>query len=78
MDYSEIIKALEAASSYDLYRLQVAIDHLLDEPERLKAIKRRLKPGQAITYFDRGENRLVEAKVIRLKQTRLLVERQDN
>ena len=78
MDYSEIVKTLETASAFDLYRLQVAIDHLLEEPKRLKAIRRRLKPGQDITYFDRGENRLVEASVIKLKQTRLLVERKDN
>ena len=78
MDYPEIIKVLETASTFDLYRLQVAIGHLLEEPKRLKAIKRRLKPGQEITYFDRGENRLVEARVIKLKQTRLSVERNDN
>ncbi len=78
MNYSEIIEELETASTFDLYRLQVAIGHLLEEPKRLKAIKRRLKPGQEITYFDRGENRLVEARVIKLKQTRLLVERKDN
>ena len=78
MDYSELIKALEAVSTFDLYRLQVAIGHLLEEPKRLKAIKRGLKPGQEITYFDQGENRLVEARVIKLKQIRLLVERKDN
>lgn len=77
MDYSEIIKALERASTFDLYRLQVAIGHLLEQPQRLKAIKRRLKPDQEITYFDRDENRLVEARVIKLKQIRLLVERTD-
>ena len=78
MDYPEIIKALESASTFDLYRLQVAIGHLLEEPKRLKDIKRRLKPGQELTYFDRGENRLVEARLIKLKQTRLSVERNDN
>jgi hypothetical protein len=78
MDYSEIIKALESASTFDLYRLQVAIGHLLTEPKRLQAIKRRLKPGQKIAYFDGDENRLVEARVIKLKQTRLLVRRMDN
>ena len=78
MDYSKIVKTLETASTFDLYRLQVAIGHLLEEPKRLKAIRRRLKPGQDITYFDRGENRLVEARVIKLKQTRILVERKDN
>jgi len=58
MDYFEISKALETTSTFDLYRLQVAIGHLLEEPKRLKAIRRRLKPGQEITYFDRGEKQV--------------------
>ncbi len=78
MDYSEIIKVLETTSTFDLYRLQVAIGYLLEEPKRLKAIKRQLKPNQKITYFDRGENRLVKAKVVKLKQTRISIQREDN
>ena len=74
MDYSGILQALKEASLFDLYRLRAAIDHMLDQPERLDAIRNRLKPGQTITYFDETENRLIEARVIRLKRTRLLVE----
>lgn len=74
MDYSKIVEELKDASLFDLYRLRVAIEHLLENPQRIKAIKRQLRPGQDITYFDRAENRLIEAKVIKLKRTRLLVE----
>jgi len=74
MDYSRIIEESKQASLFDLYRLQVAISHQLENPQRVQEIKSQLRPGQHITYFDTAENRLVEATVIKLKRTRLLVE----
>ncbi len=74
MDYSRIIESLKQASLFDLYRLNVAINHQLENPQRVDEIKRRLNLGQIIRYFDSVENRLIEAKVIRLKRTQLLVE----
>ncbi len=74
MDYSKIIEALKQASLFDLYRLSVAINHQLENPQRVAEIRKRLKPGQLIRYFDPTENRLIEANVIELKRTQLLVE----
>ena len=74
MDYSRIIEELKQASLFDLYRLRVAISHQLENPQRIQEIKCQLKPGQTITYFDGAENKLIEAKVVKLKRTRLLVE----
>jgi hypothetical protein len=74
MDYSKIIENLKQASLFDLYRLSVAIDHQLGNPQRIAEAKKHIKPGQSISYFDPTENRLIEAKVIELKRTQLLVE----
>ncbi len=74
MDYSKIIDDLKQASLFDLYRLRVAINHQLETPQRIDEVRRSLKPGQIVSYFDSVENRLVESKVIKLKRTRLLVE----
>ncbi len=73
MDYSRIIEELKQASLFDLYRLNVAILHQLEDPQRLREIKRNLRPGQIVSYFDSTENRLIEAEVLKLKRTRLLV-----
>jgi hypothetical protein len=73
MDYSKIVDDLKQASLFDLYRLGVAINQQLDNPQRLDEIKKRLNPGRMIYYFDPVENRLIEAKIIRLKRTQLLV-----
>jgi hypothetical protein len=74
MDYSKIIEELQKASLFDLYRLQVAISRLLENPDAIQAIRNQLKPDQVITYFGATENREIEARVLKLKQTRVLVE----
>ncbi len=74
MDYSKIIENLKQASLFDLYRLSVAINHQLENPQRIAEIKKHIKPGQTISYFESTENRLIEAKMINLKRTQLLVE----
>jgi len=74
MDYSKTLETLKQASLFDLYRLSVAINQQLENPQRVDEIKRRLHPSQTIHYFDQVGNRLIEAKVIRLKRTQLLVE----
>ena len=57
MDYSLIVSELQKASTFDLYRLQAAIAKLLEDPARVVAIKRQLRPGMAITYFHQEETR---------------------
>lgn len=74
MDYSKILEELNKASSFDLYRLKVAINQQLENPQRLSEIKKCLKPGQKISYFDDTENRLIEAQVLKIMRTRLLVQ----
>jgi hypothetical protein len=44
MDYELIVSALQRASAFDLYRLQSAVGHLLDDPLRLNAIKASSDP----------------------------------
>ncbi|MEI7847827.1 MAG: hypothetical protein WCK35_18640 [Chloroflexota bacterium] len=73
MDYSNILETLKQASLFDLYRLSVAIDHQLENPQQVAEIRKRLKPGQLIRYFDPTANGLIEATVIELKRTQLLV-----
>ncbi|MCP4454132.1 MAG: hypothetical protein GY809_21945 [Planctomycetes bacterium] len=73
MDISTIYEALEDASLFELYRLQTAIGLRLDDPRKINEIKRKLRPGQKVTYFSGDENRLIEAEVIEIRRTRLSV-----
>jgi len=78
MDYSKTIEDLKLASLFDLYRLSIAIDQQLNDPQRIDEIKSRLKSGQIMRYFDPTENRLIEAQVIKFKRTQLLVKNLHN
>jgi len=73
MDYSEIIRVLDKASAFDLYRLRTALDHMIDDPRRIIDIKARLRLGQTVQYFEANSNQVVEAIVEQIKQTRAVV-----
>ncbi|MCP4926655.1 MAG: hypothetical protein GY916_11990, partial [Gammaproteobacteria bacterium] len=73
-DYDLLLSELRNASLFDLYRLQAAIGRLLDDPARQVAVKRLLRPGMETTYFDTQANRLVPARVLQVRKSRVLVE----
>jgi hypothetical protein len=70
MDYTFIIAELRAASLFDLFRLRAALSQQLEDPQRIDQVRRTLRPGMPISYFDEAHNRLIEATVIELRRTR--------
>jgi hypothetical protein len=77
MNFNQIISELQQASLFDLYRLHAAIGKRLDDPSRLQALKRQLKPGMDITYFHVQENRLIAARILEIRKTRVTVKERD-
>jgi len=73
MNYTAILEALNQASLFDLYRLNAAIREQLDDPRRTAAVKRALRPGQAVRWFDDQQNRLVAARLEQMNRTRAVV-----
>ena len=73
MDYTLLINELNKASSFDLYRLFVAIDKELRNPKRINLIKHRLVLGMELSYFNFVQNRLLKAKLLELRNTHALV-----
>lgn len=71
MNYTQILEALAEASLFDLYRLNVAIDQQLQDPQRLQAVKAQLRVGQTVEYFDGRENRPIAARVLKLQRTQV-------
>lgn len=74
MNYNAVLEALNRASLFELHRLNVAIRNQLDEPARIQAVKRALRVGQTLSWFDGQENRLVDARLLKMNRTRALVE----
>jgi len=73
MDYSQILKDLDDATSFDLYRLTSALQDEMESVERIKKVRSGLRIGQDITWFDNNTHQLVEAKILKFNKTRCLV-----
>jgi len=73
MDYSQILKDLDDATSFDLYRLTSALQDEMESVERIKKVRSGLRIGQDITWFDSNTHQLVEAKILKFNKTRCLV-----
>lgn len=73
MNFSEVIKTLNQASAFELYRMRAAIDRVLDEPRWMQAIQDRLQIGQMVQYFDPQANALKRGQVLDLRRKQAVV-----
>ena len=73
MDYTELLNQLRQASLFDLYRLSVAIDRELENPHQIGVVKRKLRLGMELYYFDRVQNRSINARLVALRQKQAIV-----
>lgn len=78
MDYTKLFAEIKKASLFDLYRISAVIHNELENPERIKEIKRRLKPGMSISYYEPSANRLFDAVIIELRRTRLVIKNRED
>ena len=78
MNFSDVLKALNQASAFELYRMRAAINRVLDEPRWLQAIQSRLQVGQAIEYFDAQANKPRHGKLLELRRKQAVVLDQDD
>lgn len=78
MNYSDIIKILDNASAFDLYRLHSMLDKMIDDPRRIVAVKAALRQGQKVQCFEPKGNSVFEGTVEQIKQTRAVVRRTDD
>jgi hypothetical protein len=73
MNYNNLMHEVNSATLFDLWRFRTAIDKMMDDPERQKEIKRSLRQGMDIRYFDPVENRLIDASIIEVNRKKVLV-----
>ena len=74
MEYATILEKLQEISAFDLYRLHTAIGIMLDDPNRIFQIKKRIQPGDQVEYFEASTHRAVKARVLNFQRSRVLVE----
>ncbi|MBI4803186.1 MAG: hypothetical protein HY796_11755 [Elusimicrobia bacterium] len=75
MDYAALLNALDKASLFDLWRLNVFIARALDDPHKNEALKTQLYVDQAVRYFDTRQNREISGRIVAVKRTRALIRR---
>ena len=73
MNFSDVIKTLNQASAFELYRMRAAIDRVLDEPRWMQAVQARVKLGQTVQYFDSQANALKRGQVLELRRKQAVV-----
>ncbi|MBP9735136.1 MAG: hypothetical protein KBD82_05800 [Rhodoferax sp.] len=73
MNFSDIIKSLNNASAFDLFRMRAAIDRVLDEPRWMQSVQVRLKVGQEVQYFDPQANALRQGRLLELRRKQAVV-----
>jgi len=73
MDYSNIIKELDEASLFDIYRLSCALNQELSNDKRVNEVKSKLVVGQEISWFNVQSNKEEKAKVLKCNKSRVLV-----
>ncbi len=77
MNFTEVLDALKLASGFELYRLRAAIDRMLNDPRWIVAIRKALRIGQQVEYFDEKDNRICTGQVLELRQKTVLLLRLD-
>ena len=73
MNFSDVLKALNQASAFELFRMRAAINRVLDQPQWVDAVRGRLRVGQVVEYFDSQANAACQAKIIELRRKQALV-----
>lgn len=73
MKIQQVFQELQSASDFELFRLRVAIDKLLEDPERINALRKKMTVGMQLDYFNEEENRAIACELIDIKRTRASV-----
>ena len=73
MDLHDLMSSLQQASDLDLLRLRTAIDHLLQSPTRILAVRQRLHVGQEVHYWNLRDNRMQHGRTTKFKSDQLLI-----
>ena len=71
MNYEDLIKLLDQSSAFDLYRLSLILDDMIDDPRRIIQAKSKLRLGQQVDFLDGKTHQITRVTVIQIKQTRI-------
>ena len=71
MNIQQIFEALETASDFELFRLKSAIEKVLEDPDRVRALKAKMAVGMEVEYFCTERNYPVLCTILKVGRTRV-------
>ena len=71
MNYNNLLHDLKQASPFELFRLRILMDTIMESPEQIQKMRRQLREGMVVDYFDAEANRLVAVEIKQVKRTRV-------
>lgn len=74
MNFSDVLKGLNQASAFELFRMRAAINRVLDQPQWVDAIRARLRVGQRVEFFDTQANAACQAQILEMRRKLVLVQ----
>ncbi len=74
VEYNQLVAFLKNASLFEIYRISSAIQNEFANPNRIAAVKEKLKEGNYIEYLDANTNVLIRARVLKKQQKKVLVQ----
>lgn len=78
VEYDQLVAFLRHASLHEIYRISTAIERELDNPQRILAVKAKIREGDYVEYFDYKTNVLTRARVLKKQQKKVLVQNCDD
>ncbi len=73
MNIQSVFGELESASDFELFRLQQAILKVLDDPDRVQGLRKKIQVGMTVDYFCAERNALIACQVTKLGRSRVSV-----
>ena len=70
MNIQHVFQELQSASDFELFRLKAAINKLLEDPDRVNALRKKMIPGMQLDFFCEERNRSIACLLLEIKRSR--------
>jgi len=77
VDIQHVFQELQSASDFELFRLKVAVEKLLQDPDRVDTLRKKMTVGMQLEYFCEERNRSIRCSLLDIKRTRATVKELD-
>lgn len=74
MNIQHIFQELQSASDFELFRLKAAINKLLEDPDRVNSLRKKMTVGMQLDFFCEERNRSIACLLLEIKRTRASVQ----